>query len=511
MKRILLLSLCTFLCYICDAQNTVNINWKDSISKAIAKSNHTDTNSSGIFISPIMVQQQSGNCCTPKKSATKSYNRNIGINIEANLTLDWIKQYKLEIEAEIGAKAKEFEDSVNNKKEILDVYDKYLTFRENNIDRWLTVLGILFTFFGIVTPIAGFYLRYRLVSSIDKQQEELNNDFKRMKDEVKNKISEAELLMEKLRKYKTEGKGYRDELKAIKEFATNTDNNKSIFLSDVIHKAHDIANNNDVPLFEKYMARLYEKYLSDKFSEAIEIGLSMIDIFSDSMSDINISDVYFIVGHSYQQQDKYNQKNQEKALEYYNKTISINPDNAIAYNNRAIIHGINKNFDLALKDYNKAITLDPEDSEAYCNRASIHSAMLNYDLAIRDFMKSMEKNSNDDNDDILYTNLAEVYLFTNQIESAKNYINKIDVTKLKDPLPFNIIYTLIKIISNENINIENAADTIIRLIDSHSEFWSFAQINEWLNSTNSSYLLKEQRDRILEYIRLIEDKKPELF
>ncbi len=61
----------------------------------------------------------------------------------------------------------------------------------------------------------------------------------------------------------------------------------------------------------------------------------------------------------------------EAAIDYYNKTIEIDPNSSDAYNNRGIAKERLGDLDGALEDYNKAIELDPDDTSAYNNCGNI--------------------------------------------------------------------------------------------------------------------------------------------
>jgi tetratricopeptide (TPR) repeat protein len=55
-------------------------------------------------------------------------------------------------------------------------------------------------------------------------------------------------------------------------------------------------------------------------------------------------------------------------LEDYNRAISLNPNFAMAYNNRGLIYWTKGDNGRAIEDYNKAISLDPNLKIVYQNR-----------------------------------------------------------------------------------------------------------------------------------------------
>ena len=78
-------------------------------------------------------------------------------------------------------------------------------------------------------------------------------------------------------------------------------------------------------------------------------------------------------------------KKPDLALEDLNKAISIQPNYAPTYNNRAIIYANDyNNNELALKDYNRAIQLDPNYLAALSGRARLHKIMGNAAAEVKD-------------------------------------------------------------------------------------------------------------------------------
>ena len=63
------------------------------------------------------------------------------------------------------------------------------------------------------------------------------------------------------------------------------------------------------------------------------------------------------------------EKNKNKAIELYNKSIELNPYYVDAFNNRGVVKYELENYKSAIDDYNKAIELDSNYSMAYNNKA----------------------------------------------------------------------------------------------------------------------------------------------
>jgi len=87
---------------------------------------------------------------------------------------------------------------------------------------------------------------------------------------------------------------------------------------------------------------------------------------------------------------KWRMNQTKEAIEDFNKSIQLSPENANVYNNRG-----NALMDLghaeeATKDFDRAIALSPNYGVAYNNRGNAHVALGQYDSAFQDFRKAVE-------------------------------------------------------------------------------------------------------------------------
>lgn len=76
----------------------------------------------------------------------------------------------------------------------------------------------------------------------------------------------------------------------------------------------------------------------------------------------------------------------QEALEAYNMAIRINPEDAIAYNDRGWLYfDVFDNADLALNDFNEALRLDPDDVFPLANRAMVYASMGAFTESLNDW------------------------------------------------------------------------------------------------------------------------------
>jgi protein O-mannosyl-transferase len=84
------------------------------------------------------------------------------------------------------------------------------------------------------------------------------------------------------------------------------------------------------------------------------------------------------------------QNQPERALENYNKAISLEPGKAQPYNNRGKIYFDRGEIDKALADYNKCIELEPNHVNALANRGAAFGMKQEWEAALKDLNKALE-------------------------------------------------------------------------------------------------------------------------
>ena len=130
------------------------------------------------------------------------------------------------------------------------------------------------------------------------------------------------------------------------------------------------------------------------------------------------SDAYLNLGQHFRQL-----KNSDKALEFYDKAIRIEPTNRLALNNRANIFFDRGEFQKAISDYNVCLDLDSMQLEATANRGIAFSRTGNWNSALSDLNKVLEMNPEYVT---ALSNRAYVFFqtgqFRNAIDDYSNYL-----------------------------------------------------------------------------------------
>jgi tetratricopeptide (TPR) repeat protein len=99
----------------------------------------------------------------------------------------------------------------------------------------------------------------------------------------------------------------------------------------------------------------------------------------------NLADVFYHQGNTYIRVSQY-----EKAIEYYNQAIYLNPRLADAYYNRGNAYSYIGRYQRAEVDYSRVISLKPDFLNAYHNRGLVHLFLKNFEYACSDFVTACD-------------------------------------------------------------------------------------------------------------------------
>ena len=89
------------------------------------------------------------------------------------------------------------------------------------------------------------------------------------------------------------------------------------------------------------------------------------------------------------------QKNPKAAIAHYDTALTLNPNFARAYFNRALAKDLHGDSEGAIADYDNAIRLAPEDTIAYNNRGHVKSELGDVEGAIADYDNAIRLNPED--------------------------------------------------------------------------------------------------------------------
>lgn len=108
-------------------------------------------------------------------------------------------------------------------------------------------------------------------------------------------------------------------------------------------------------------------------------------------------------------------KNYPEAISNYNKTLELDPNDRVAYNNRGHLFQELKQYNEAISDFSKVIELDPTDRNGYNNRGVIYYYQNEFQKAIEDYSQAI---AIDPNFKEAYINRANAFQVIGQKQSA---------------------------------------------------------------------------------------------
>ena len=115
-----------------------------------------------------------------------------------------------------------------------------------------------------------------------------------------------------------------------------------------------------------------------------------VGLYDEALSTPEISDYVQASIYSDRGIAKWRMKQTREAIDDFNQSIGLSPENATVYNNRG-----NALMDLgepeeAMKDFDRAIVLSPAYGVAYINQGNAHAALRQYSAAFQSFRKAAE-------------------------------------------------------------------------------------------------------------------------
>ena len=232
-------------------------------------------------------------------------------------------------------------------------------------------------------------------------------------------------------------------------------------------------------------------------------------------------------------------KQNERAVENFNKAIELNPNHARSYNNRGIVNHNLKQYERAIEDYNKAIELDPEDAYFYSNRGVAYRRIGDFNRALEDYNKAIELNPKEasayNNRGLCYRKLKQYekeqedyekaleldpnYVFVMQNYSElniiiKNYVSAFEMAekshtiakKSDDIVISHFLMVCPSLFQNKKEDAKSQLNRLINYLETINDWtltWDFSDIKQAIESSDVDENVKSL---MLSLIELLENK-----
>ena len=135
------------------------------------------------------------------------------------------------------------------------------------------------------------------------------------------------------------------------------------------------------------IARLKKEFLTIKTNGNLEVEKNQIkELFNHEINTLDAIEFFEKAYSSFQA------KEYQNSIDYYFKSLQINAEQPLAYNNIGVARYILQDYLTAISDYNKALKLSPNFADAYNNRGLAKFQLADYRGSISDFYKAVQIN-----------------------------------------------------------------------------------------------------------------------
>lgn len=306
-------------------------------------------------------------------------------NTDNNLVIQLVDSKLVGLDSKITMVAQSNQDGIADLKARTDekLADKFkqLDDRSGLIDRWLSVVGILLTFFGLMIPLGALLFSRKIDENIKDSQAILERETKQAVEQIASKVKEADKLINKIKENHQES----EKLKTGQEETSSK--------PPLIKLSKQGMNNVSTEKPENQLAandwliRGLNAHSKQEYHAAITYFNNAIKLSNNKVLN---SQIYSNRGVA-----KFKLGLNNDAIKDYDKAIQLDDKNYPAYFNRAIVNRMLENNELALKDYDKAIELNPHKPDAYINRGVVKSDLGDYAGSVLDYNQAIQLDKND--------------------------------------------------------------------------------------------------------------------
>jgi tetratricopeptide (TPR) repeat protein len=163
----------------------------------------------------------------------------------------------------------------------------------------------------------------------------------------------------------------------------------------------------------EYFKILIKHYQKKEYEKVIKVCEKILKI------DENLPEIYNFYGLALQ-----NQKQNKQAINYFNKSISLESKDCTVFNNLANSYKFLFLNKYAYKNFEKCLEINPNYLPALINFAVLKKEINDYEGAIRLFKTALDIKPNPNEIKILFS-LAELYKQKGEIENSKKILEKI--------------------------------------------------------------------------------------
>ncbi|MGB9893169.1 MAG: tetratricopeptide repeat protein [Candidatus Saccharicenans sp.] len=118
-----------------------------------------------------------------------------------------------------------------------------------------------------------------------------------------------------------------------------------------------------------------------------------------------------------------NNNNLDEAIKYFNKSLTLNPKNHLAWNALGLAQSMKTNFEASIQAFQKALEVNPQFTEAHNNLGTIYFELKQYQKAETEYRKAL-LDPNYPSKELPYYNLARLFFVQEKLDEAYENIQK---------------------------------------------------------------------------------------
>jgi tetratricopeptide (TPR) repeat protein len=144
---------------------------------------------------------------------------------------------------------------------------------------------------------------------------------------------------------------------------------------------------------------------------------SFLKMFNDDEQNKQQAEEYYKIGI----ENAVEFKNYKKAIDYFERSVALNPNNCDGFNALGSVYSLQKQYDIALDYYQKSLLINPNSLKTLLNMANVFRNQKRYKDSIDFYNKAMSLDPNDPN---IYIDIALVYGEQQNHSYSIDYLNK---------------------------------------------------------------------------------------
>ena len=251
-----------------------------------------------------------------------------------------------------------------------EVRRELLDERGKSIDRWLMVIGLVLTFFGIVIAIAGFraFDRFRKIEAEAKESATA----------AKQHAAEAGQLVGEIHRHKKQSER---ELEIIRQVTAEVAQDEP---QQASRAAEAVREDPDASVIEKSVGLAISHQGDGRTSDAVDLWRSIATIAGAAndkalQARARYSSAFLLM-----------ESDPKEAIADFNRVLELDPQNLNAYGNRGVAKAKLRRHEEAIADYDIVLRMDPNNAKAYMNRGVAKLRFGEQLDAIKDFDKAID-------------------------------------------------------------------------------------------------------------------------